>query len=29
VNVSDLASGSYLVKVSVNGNTSVNTLIKQ
>jgi hypothetical protein len=29
VNVSDLASGSYLVKVSVDGITSVNTLIKQ
>ena len=29
VNVSNLASGSYLVKVSVDGNTSVNTLIKQ
>ena len=29
VNVSDLAAGSYLVKISVDGASSVNTLIKQ
>ncbi|MCO4807315.1 MAG: T9SS type A sorting domain-containing protein, partial [Flavobacteriales bacterium] len=29
VNVSDLATGSYLVKISVDGASSVNTLIKQ
>ena len=29
INLAELASGSYLVKISVDGNSSVNTLIKQ
>ena len=29
INLTELASGSYLVKISVDGNSSVNTLIKQ
>jgi hypothetical protein len=29
INLTELASGSYLVKISVDGKSSVNTLIKQ